>query len=77
MKTSKKLIKCKECGNEMIELEAKTSENVSYAYFRCKKCGDEIVDKQQLHNVAEKYRIQLPKMKEVWDNKEDEAWENA
>ena len=22
-------------------------------------------------------KIQQPKMKELWDNKEDEAWENA
>jgi len=22
-------------------------------------------------------KIQKPKMKELWDNKEDEAWENA
>ena len=48
--------KCTECGNGMIELEAKTLEGVSYLYYRCKKCGDEIVNKQQLHKVAEKYR---------------------
>ena len=23
------------------------------------------------------HKIQQPKMKELWDNKEDEAWENA
>ncbi len=23
------------------------------------------------------FEIQRPKMKELWDNKEDEAWENA
>ena len=23
------------------------------------------------------FKIQQPKMKELWDNKEDEAWENA
>jgi len=23
------------------------------------------------------HRIQQPKMRELWDNKEDEAWENA
>lgn len=23
------------------------------------------------------HKIQQPKMKEIWDNKEDEAWENA
>ena len=48
--------KCTECGNEMIGLEAKTPEGISYSYYRCKKCGEEIVDKQQLHEVAEKYR---------------------
>ncbi len=48
--------KCSECGGSMKELKAKTSEGVSYTYFRCGKCGEEILSMGQLHSVAEKYR---------------------
>jgi len=49
--------KCTECEGMMEELKAKTPEGIEYAYFKCKKCGEEIVGMQQLHEVAEKYRI--------------------
>lgn len=39
----------------MVELKAKTPEEISYHYFKCKRCGEEIVDMKQLHNVAQKY----------------------
>ena len=41
----------------MVEKTAKTSEEISYNYFKCNKCGEEIVDMSQLHNIAEKYRV--------------------
>ena len=49
--------KCSECNGLMEELTTKTPEGISYDYFKCKKCGEEIVDREQLHNVAEKYRV--------------------
>jgi len=48
---------CSECKGIMVERSAKTPEGISYNYFKCDKCGEEIVDMNQLHNVAEKYRI--------------------
>ncbi len=41
----------------MEELKAKTPEGVSYNYYRCKSCGEEIVNMNQLHEVAQKYRV--------------------
>jgi len=47
---------------------------------------DELLDKMSRIFITLKQRnqydeflhkIQQPKMKELWDNKEDEAWENA
>ena len=47
---------------------------------------DELLDKMSKIFITLKQRnqydeflhkIQQPKMKELWDNKEDEAWENA
>ena len=49
--------KCSECGKDMKELESKTPEGIKYIYFRCDECGEEILNMNQLHNVAEKYRI--------------------
>ena len=49
--------KCSECGGVMREFQAKTPENVTYLYYRCGSCGNEIVDMNQLHSVAEKYRV--------------------
>ncbi len=47
---------CPECKTQMLELKAKTPENVEYSYYKCDKCGEEIVNMNQLHQVAEKYR---------------------
>ena len=48
---------CSECKGRMTEKAAKTPEGVGYNYFKCEKRGEEIVDMNQLHNVAEKYRV--------------------
>ncbi|MFC2133926.1 hypothetical protein ACFLTH_04855 [Bacteroidota bacterium] len=39
----------------MEQLTGKTSEGISYNYYKC-QCGEEILDMNQLHKVAEKYR---------------------
>ena len=49
--------KCSECNREMKELVNKTPEGIEYNYFKCTKCGEEILNMNQLHNVAEKYRV--------------------
>lgn len=49
--------KCSECGSGMWEFAAETLEGVKYEYYHCSKCGEEIIDTNQLHAVAEKYRI--------------------
>lgn len=48
---------CTECSGKMNEYKAKTPEGIAYSYFKCGKCGDEILNMEQLHEVAEKYRI--------------------
>jgi len=40
----------------MRELSGHTPEGIGYTYFRCTKCGEEMVNRDQLHNVAQKYR---------------------
>ncbi|MBI4155376.1 hypothetical protein HY498_04815 [Candidatus Woesearchaeota archaeon] len=47
--------------NELLEKMAKT-----FITFKERNQYDEFL-----------HKIQQPKMKELWDNKEDEAWENA
>jgi len=39
----------------------------------------EMVKKAKMRNQYDEFlhKIQQPKMKELWDNKEDGAWENA
>ncbi len=49
--------KCSDCSGELKELKAKTPDGVPYAYYSCSNCGEEIVDMNQLHAVAEKYRV--------------------
>lgn len=49
--------KCAECNGEMKELSAKTPEGVGYSYYKCSSCGEEIVNMNQLHLVAEEYRV--------------------
>ncbi len=41
----------------MEEKEAMTPEGIKYTYFKCRGCGEEIVNMEQLHAVAEKYRV--------------------
>lgn len=48
---------CSECRGNMKEFIDNTREGVEYRYFRCEKCGDEILNMEQLHAVAEKYRL--------------------
>ena len=39
----------------------------------------ELEKKTEMRNQYDEFlhKIQQPKMRELWDNKEDEAWENA
>ncbi len=41
----------------MEEHQGKTQENIAYQYYKCTNCGEEIVDMQQLHAVADTYRM--------------------
>ena len=49
--------KCNDCGKQMEEKEALTPEGIKYSYFKCNGCGEEIVNMNQLHAVADKYRM--------------------
>jgi len=49
--------KCTDCNGAMQQLKARTPEEIEYSYYKCKKCGEEILDMEQLHLVAEHYRI--------------------
>ena len=48
---------CSACGGAMQEAVAKTPENIEYTFNKCQKCGEEIVNREQIHAVAEKYRL--------------------
>ena len=48
---------CSECKGKMKEHEAKTADGVNYNYYKCEQCGEEILNMEQLHNIAEKYRL--------------------
>ncbi len=48
---------CSECKGIMMEKTAKTPEGISYNYFKCNKCGEEVVNMNQLHEIADKYRL--------------------
>lgn len=49
--------KCSDCNGIMKELTAATPEGVEYHYYKCAQCGEEILNMEQLHNVADKYRL--------------------
>lgn len=49
--------KCSECGGKMEELKTKTPEGIAYNYFKCSACEEEILNMDQLHNIANQYRI--------------------
>ena|SRR3989338_8827222 len=48
---------CSECKGKMEERQDKTPEGVGYSYYKCEKCGEEILNMEQLHKVAEKFRL--------------------
>ncbi len=48
---------CAECKGKMVERKKKMPEGIEYSYHHCTTCGDEILDMDQLHNVAEQYRM--------------------
>ena len=41
----------------MKELTSKTPEGIEYHYYQCQQCGEEILNMEQLHSVAQKYRL--------------------
>lgn len=49
--------KCSECNGVMKEMSALTPEGVEYHYYKCNQCGEEMLNMEQLHNVAQKYRL--------------------
>ncbi len=69
-----------------IQLNKKVIEQLKEAKEYPRQTYDELLDKMSKIFIKLKernqydeflHKIQQPKMKELWDNKEDEAWENA
>ena len=69
-----------------IQLDKKVIDQLKKAKEYPRQTYDELLDKMSKIFITLKQRnqydeflhkIQQPKMKELWDNKEDEAWENA
>jgi len=69
-----------------IQLNKKIIEQLKQAKEYPRQTYDELLDKMSKIFIVLKQRnqydeflhkIQQPKMKELWDNKEDEAWKNA
>lgn len=69
-----------------IQLNKETIEELKEAKEYPRQSYDELVKKMAKTFIKQKernqydeflHKIQQPKMKELWDNKEDEAWENA
>ena len=69
-----------------IQLDKRVIERLKKAKEYPRQTYGELLDKMSKIFVTLKQRnqydeflhkIQQPKMKELWDNKEDEAWENA
>ena len=69
-----------------IQLDKKVIEQLKEAKEYPRQTYNELLDKMsKIFIVLKKrnqydeflHKIQQPKMKELWDNKEDEAWENA
>jgi len=69
-----------------IQLNKKVIEQLKEAKEYPRQTYDELLDKMSKIFITLKQRnqydeflhkIQQPKMKELWNNKEDEAWENA
>ncbi|MFQ5620263.1 MAG: AbrB/MazE/SpoVT family DNA-binding domain-containing protein [Candidatus Nanoarchaeia archaeon] len=47
---------CTSCNTNLVEKSSFTPDKVPYKYHACPKCGEEILDRNQLHEVAQKYR---------------------
>ncbi len=69
-----------------IQLNKKVIEQLKKAKEYPRQTYDELLDRMSKVFIQLKQRnqydeflhkIQQPKMKELWDNKEDEVWENA
>ena len=69
-----------------IQLNKRVIDQLKKAKEYPRQTYDELLDKMSKIFIVLKQRnqydeflhkIQQPKMKELWDNKEDEAWENA
>ena len=62
-----------------IEMLKKTREHPRQTYNEIIEKMAKIFIKMKERNQYDEFlhKIQQPKMKELWDNKEDEAWENA
>ena len=69
-----------------IQLDKRVIEQLKKAKEYPRQTYGELLDKMSKIFIVLKQRnqydeflhkIQQPKMKELWDNKEDEAWENA
>jgi len=62
-----------------IEQLKKAKEYPRQTYTELIKKMTKLFAESQKRNQYDEFlhKIQQPKMKELWDNKEDEAWENA
>ena len=69
-----------------ILLDKKVIELLKKAKEHSRETYNEIIEKMAIMFIELKnrnqydeflHKIQQPKMKEIWDNKEDEVWENA
>jgi len=63
----------------VIELLKKAKENPRQTYNELIEKMTKIIITMRERNQYDEFlhKIQQPKMKEIWDNKEDEAWENV
>ena len=49
--------RCTDCNGPLQEKKTFTPDGIEYKYFRCNNCGEEVLDREQLHNITNKYRI--------------------
>lgn len=73
-------------GVSTIQLRKNVIEDLKKAKEYPRQTYNELLEKMSKIFIALKeknqydeflHKIQQPKMKEIWDNKDDEAWENA
>jgi len=64
---------------EIIEMLKKTREHPRQTYNELLKKMTEVFIQTKKRNQYDEFlhKIQQEKMKELWDNQEDEVWENA